>query len=244
MMKASCNFLSRLSRHAVIGRVLFQQVSNVKEASKLSRFTFQNDFSTSKHNFVANETFISRTYADFAIFKGKAALSVFPVMPKFSKMDSGCFIIDKKGVVMLKFMPAIGVRKYDPQRKQVFALSPTEVGCLISLGPQDSCEFFHDPSMKSSLEGQVKKTLTVNPTSNDGGYFITLNVTNVSEKISERFSLPLSKAEFAVLRASFSFILPHIMGWDRLTAPQPAIVGSNPPKLSAMQLSPELEWDK
>ena len=32
---------------------------------------------------------------------------------------------------------------------QLFALSPTEVGRLISLGDGESCEFFHDPSMKS-----------------------------------------------------------------------------------------------
>lgn len=35
---------------------------------------------------------------------------------------------------------------------QCFALSPTEVGSLVSLGSSDSCEFFHDPSMKSRLE--------------------------------------------------------------------------------------------
>ncbi|KAF3964788.1 hypothetical protein CMV_010961 [Castanea mollissima] len=31
----------------------------------------------------------------------------------------------------------------------VFALSPTEVGSMISLGPKDSCEFVHDSSMLS-----------------------------------------------------------------------------------------------
>lgn len=37
---------------------------------------------------------------------------------------------------------------------QYFALSPTEVGSLVSLGSSDSCEFLHDPSMKSRLEPQ------------------------------------------------------------------------------------------
>lgn len=32
---------------------------------------------------------------------------------------------------------------------QKFALSATEVGSLINLGSNDSCEFFHDPSMLS-----------------------------------------------------------------------------------------------
>lgn len=35
---------------------------------------------------------------------------------------------------------------------QHFALSATEVGSLISLSPTESCEFFHDPSMKSRLD--------------------------------------------------------------------------------------------
>ncbi|MQL82321.1 hypothetical protein Taro_014797 [Colocasia esculenta] len=169
-----------LSSSQVTGRVLYQRVSHIKETSRLSRFTFQNEFSTSWHNVVPDEAAVNRTYADFSIFKGKAALSVFPVLPKFSKMDSGALKIDRKGVVLLQFMPAIGVRKYDSQRKQVFALSLTEVGCLVSLGPQESCEFFHDPSMRSSNEGQVKKTLTVNPTPNDGGYFITLSKHSIS----------------------------------------------------------------
>lgn len=32
---------------------------------------------------------------------------------------------------------------------QVVALNATELGCLISLDPNESCEFVHDPSMKS-----------------------------------------------------------------------------------------------
>jgi len=28
---------------------------------------------------------------------------------------------------------------------QVFSLSVTEIGNLVSLGPRESCEFFHDP---------------------------------------------------------------------------------------------------
>ncbi|CAA7398827.1 unnamed protein product [Spirodela intermedia] len=161
-------------------------------------------------------------------------------------MDSGNSVIKKKGSIMLKFMPAVGTRKYDPEKRQLFALSPTEVGCLISLGPEESCEFFHDPSMKSSQEGEVKKSLTVSPTSNDGGYFFTLNVSRTAQKSVERFTLPITKAEFSVLRTSFSFILPYIMGWDRLVtgASQPAQIGGEGRKAATRQLSPDLEWDQ
>ncbi|RZR92792.1 hypothetical protein BHM03_00021147, partial [Ensete ventricosum] len=54
------------------------------------------------------------------------------------------------------------------------ALSPTEVGSLIALGPADSCDFLHDPAMKSSfsLEGQVKKSLSISPMKDGTGYVL------------------------------------------------------------------------
>ncbi|TQD80514.1 hypothetical protein C1H46_033930 [Malus baccata] len=48
-------------------------------------------------------------------------------------------------VVLLQFAPAAGVRVYDWSRKQVFSLSVTEIGSLVSLGSKESLEFFHDP---------------------------------------------------------------------------------------------------
>ncbi|KAM0061636.1 putative transcription factor ssDNA-binding-TF family [Helianthus debilis subsp. tardiflorus] len=69
--------------------------------------------------------------------------------------------VERRGVIMLTFRPAIGERKYDSEKKQLFALSVTEVGSFISLGPGDSCEFFHDPSIQSRDAGQVRKSLSV-----------------------------------------------------------------------------------
>ncbi|KAK9991359.1 hypothetical protein SO802_026344 [Lithocarpus litseifolius] len=59
--------------------------------------------------------------------------------------------------------------------QKVFALSPTEVGSMISLGPKDSCEFFHDPSMLSSNAGQVRKSLTIKAHADGTGYLISLS---------------------------------------------------------------------
>ncbi|XP_039138597.1 single-stranded DNA-binding protein WHY2, mitochondrial [Dioscorea cayenensis subsp. rotundata] len=185
-----------------------------------------------------------RTFAEFSIFKGKAALSMSPIMPKFTKMDSGISKVDKRGVVLLKFMPAIGTRKYDWEKRQFFALSAIEVGSLISLGPTESCEFFHDPSMKSSLEGQVKKTLTVSPMGSDGGFFFGLSVLNAAEKKTERFSVPVTKAEYAVIRAACGFVLPHIMGWDQVVRPHLESGNMNQVKQREVQLDPDYEWGR
>lgn len=87
---------------------------------------------------------------------------------------------------------------------QIFALSATEVGSLISMGSNDSSEFFHDPSMKSrfvcffntwflladleqfdlltyicvwvfSNAGQVRKSLSIMPHADGSGYFFSLS---------------------------------------------------------------------
>lgn len=205
-------------------------------------FMYKAGISTARQNFSDDGKIIGRVFADYSIYKGKASLSASPRLPKFIRLDSGGIKVDRNGIIMLSFCPAIGERKYDWEKKQLFALSATEVGTLISLGPNDTCEFFHDPSMKSSNAGQVRKTLQVNPLADGSGYFISLSVVNNILKTNERFSVPVTKAEFAVMRTAFSFALPHIMGWDRYTNQQPTNVDGNPPKVDPRVKS--LEWDR
>uniref|UniRef100_A0A0D3F0Y8 WHY domain class transcription factor n=1 Tax=Oryza barthii TaxID=65489 RepID=A0A0D3F0Y8_9ORYZ len=184
-----------------------------------------------------------RKFASYTVFKGKAALSMQPILPSFSKLESGGSRVNKNGSVMLTFFPAVGQRKYDYSKKQLFALSPTEVGSLISLGPAESCEFFHDPSMKSSHEGQVKKSLSVTPLGNDSGYFLNITVLNNLQKTTERLSLPISKAEFTVMRTALSFALPHILGWDQaLTNHQPSPSPASKPRVERPH--PDSEWER
>ncbi|KAF2297239.1 hypothetical protein GH714_019850 [Hevea brasiliensis] len=191
-----------------------------RDASRLHALTFQAGISTARQDLTANE----RIYAPYCVFKGKAALSVEPVPPTFTKLNSGNVRVERRGIMMLTFMPAIGERKYDYEKRQHFALSATEVGSLISLGPKDSSEFFHDPSMlsrnASHFEGVVNNILRTN----------------------ERFNVPLTAGEFAVLKTACSFALPHIMGWDRLTAKLPKESVGSPSKANRQE--PDIEWAK
>ncbi|RWW14151.1 hypothetical protein GW17_00022102, partial [Ensete ventricosum] len=110
------------------------------------------------------------------------------------------------------------------------ALSPTEVGSLIALGPAESCDFLHDPAMKSSfsLEGQVKKSLSISPMKDGSGYVLHFSkpsinclfplqlrntiiflciwtaVVNNVQKTNERFVVPVTKAEFTAVRTVLS----------------------------------------
>ncbi|KAI3750875.1 hypothetical protein L2E82_21752 [Cichorium intybus] len=197
--------------------------------------------STARQSYSADGRISGRIFADYSIFKGKAALSVAPVLPSFSKMDSGYTKVDRRGVIMLTFRPAIGERKYDSEKKQLFALSVTEVGAFISLGSGDSCEFFHDPSMLSRDAGQVRKSLSIKP--HTDGYFISLTVVNNILKTNERLTVPVSTAEFAVMRAAFSFALPHIMGWAHSTNQVGDNVGRDSLKVHP-QLAAASEWDR
>ncbi|KAF3492491.1 hypothetical protein DY000_02054907 [Brassica cretica] len=81
----------------------------------------------------------ARFYVGHSIYKGKAALTVEPRAPEFVSLDSGAFKLSKDGFLLLQFAPAAGVRQYDWSKKQVFSLSVSEIGTLVSLGPRESC---------------------------------------------------------------------------------------------------------
>ncbi|XP_068648736.1 single-stranded DNA-binding protein WHY2, mitochondrial [Aristolochia californica] len=225
--------------------------ASLKEPSRLYSFIFRAGISTVRQSSLSDGSSSLRARVDYSLFKGKAALAVQPVLPKFKQTDYG-MQIEKRGGVMLTFWPANASQKqkYDWEKKQYFLLSATEVGAMISLGPTESCEFFHDPSMKTSLAGQVRKSFSVSPTNDGGGYFFSLNVTNNNLKTSERLFLPVTKAEFAVMRSAFSFALPYVMGWNRVTNPTistdplPTTVGVNKQRNPEYTQKPDLEWSR
>ncbi|KAE8691296.1 Single-stranded DNA-bindig protein WHY2 [Hibiscus syriacus] len=209
-------------------------------------------FSTSIHGFAAtgNSSANARVFSPYTIYKGKAALSVSPLLPTFSKIDSatGGLRVDRRGSMMLTFLPAIAERKYDWEKRQVSIsilnlLSSTEVGSLISMGAHDASEFFHDPAMKSSNAGQVSKKLFIKALDGGNGYMVSLTVTNNILKSNERINVPVSTAEFAVLKTACSFALPHIIGWDRLTNQSHKGIEGSPPEVNPKQHL-DLEWDR
>ncbi|KAL3824162.1 hypothetical protein ACJIZ3_020191 [Penstemon smallii] len=154
-----------------------------------------------------------RVYVGYTIYKGKAALAVEPRPPEFTPLDSGAYKLSKEGFVLLQFAPTVAVRQYDWGRKQVFSLSVAEVGNIISLGPKDSCEFFHDPNKGRADEGKVRKVLKVEPLPDGSGHFFNLSVQNKIINLDESIYIPITKAEFAVLVSALNFILPYLLGW-------------------------------
>ncbi|XP_075524435.1 single-stranded DNA-binding protein WHY1, chloroplastic-like isoform X2 [Primulina tabacum] len=182
-----------------------------------------------------------RVYVGYTIYKGKAALAVDPRPPEFSPLDSGAFKLSKEGFILLQFAPTAGVRQYDWSRKQLFSLSVTEIGNIISLGTRDSCEFFHDPHKGRSEEGKVRKLLKVEPLPDGSGHFFNLSVQNKLINVDENIYIPITKAEFAVLVSSFNFILPYLLGWHTFansTRPEDAS------RLNNANSTVDYEWNR
>ncbi|WRX30371.1 Whirly transcription factor - like 2 [Theobroma cacao] len=192
------------SRNLSSQTLLSAKRGDVRDALWSHAFESRAAISTSIHDFASKGNSTARVIAPYTVYKGKAAFSVTPLLPTFSKIDSGNLKLDRRGAMMLTFWPAVGERKYDWEKRQRFALSPTEVGSLISMGAHDVSEFFHDPSMLSSNAGQVSKKLYIKALDGGNGYMISLTVSNNILKSNERFNVPITTAEFAVLKTACS----------------------------------------
>ncbi|XP_057481822.1 single-stranded DNA-binding protein WHY1, chloroplastic-like [Actinidia eriantha] len=179
-------------------------------------FEQQNQHFAQKPPPLVNEAGVSsppRVYVGHSIYKGKAALTVDVRPPEFTPLETGAFKLTKEGYVLLQFAPAAGVRQYDWGRKQVFSLSVTEMGSIMSLGPRESCEFFHDPFKGKSEEGKVRKVLKVEPLPDGTGHFFNLSVQNMLMNLDESIYIPITGAEYTVIVSAFNFIVPYLLGW-------------------------------
>ncbi|KAK8477649.1 hypothetical protein V6N11_007571 [Hibiscus sabdariffa] len=155
-----------------------------------------------------------RFYVGHPIYKGNAALIVEPRSPEFVPLHSASFRISSQGFLLLQFAPAAGVGQYDWGRKQVFSLSVTEIGTLISLTTEESCEFFRlDANNTTCDEEKVRRVLKIEPLPDGSGHLFNLSVQSNLLNIDESIHIPITRAEFTVLKSAFSFILPYLLGW-------------------------------
>ncbi|KAH9304418.1 hypothetical protein KI387_008822, partial [Taxus chinensis] len=142
--------------------------------------------------------------ADHIVHEGETALYMKAIAPDFRLLDSGAMKLSKEGAVLLSFAHSVGEKQYDLNKKQVFALKVTELGTLLSLSSNESCEFFHDTLKHTSAAGKIHKVLQVTPFPNGPGYFLSLKVSDKIKNIEEHFSVPITKAEFTLMRGTFN----------------------------------------
>lgn len=193
---------------------------------------------TNRFHCTAAATENMKVYAQHTFYKGKCALAIQPGKPTFKTNKDGAFILEREGSIFLEFAPSTGPRQYDWTRKQVLALSVVEVGSLVALTMSDSIEFFHDPHLGTSDAGMVRKSLKVEPMNDRSGFFFNFNMANKQDNLDMHLTLPITKGEFAVLRSSFNFMIPFLMGWYAYVNPPAIQSGGN------TQFDPSLEWSK
>ncbi|TKY69717.1 Single-stranded DNA-binding protein WHY1 [Spatholobus suberectus] len=162
-----------------------------------------------------------RVFVGYSVYTRKGVLKVSPRPPEFEAKNSGAFKVSREGYVLLQFAPSVGtdesIYEYDWNQKQVFSLSVSEMGTLISLGAMDSWEFFHETIKAKSNEFEVRKVLKVEPLLDATGHLLSLSVQKKSEnmeEIQESIFLPVTRAELAVLRTIFNYIMPYLLGWN------------------------------
>ncbi|KAL6969549.1 Single-stranded DNA-binding protein why1, chloroplastic [Sarracenia purpurea var. burkii] len=125
----------------------------------------------------------------------------------------------------------------------MFSLSVTELGTLISLGVTESCEFFHDPYKGKSDEGKVRKVLKVEPLPNGSGHFFNLSVQNKLVNVDESIYIPITKAEYTVLTSAFSSMLPYLLGWQTFAnSLKPEDISR--PNIANPRPGPDFEWSR
>ncbi|KAK3264778.1 Single-stranded DNA-binding protein why1, chloroplastic [Cymbomonas tetramitiformis] len=157
-------------------------------------------------------------FVNFHIYKGKGAIAVGAIKPKFAHTQGGAQMLEKPGCMLLEFAPAIGERQYDWSKKQTFSLSPVEAGDIME-NAKEGCQFYHDPNKGRSGEGSITKQLSISRTPDGKGFFFQLvvNMPNRSgagnQSTSQRVSVPVSNAEYATLKSLFNFMIPHLLGF-------------------------------
>jgi hypothetical protein len=136
--------------------------------------------------------------------------------------------IKSPGTLLLSFANARGTREYDWDNKELFSLSPTECGEIVA-AIEHSREYsaFHDPNMLGPDQGQVTKTLQMNPSSDGkGGMFLSLRVTKSGGGGGGggSISLSLSPGELYTIKTLMTFSIPRLLGFDELFGEAPRIL--------------------
>ncbi|KAK9833571.1 hypothetical protein WJX81_007431 [Elliptochloris bilobata] len=164
----------------------------------------------------------ARAFANFTIYKGKAALALRVIKPSWQRTVDGDFRLAKAGGVLLELAPAVGgtgnqpgERRYNwSEGKQTFALSAVELGTLIDPPPEGIKDLFHDPMIGSSAQGHMTKSLGFKPMPNEaGGWYLSLSVREGRGQAAS-MGVPITRGEYAVMRSLAQHVIPHILGWD------------------------------
>ncbi|BDA47856.1 Single-stranded DNA-binding protein WHY2, mitochondrial [Coccomyxa sp. Obi] len=175
-------------------------------------------------------------YANFAIYKGKAAASFRVRKPRWVETQDGSISLDRAGSLIVEFAPVapgsgtnVGNRSYQWDKKQTFALSPVELAGIIesTTTGKSMKELFHDPNKGGTDSGKIAKTLTLQRFDQGQDWYLQLAVKDsFSKEGSTTMGLPITGAELYTLKTLSEFLIPRLLGWDEVLA-EPELVPAN-----------------
>eukprot|EP00884_Botryococcus_braunii_P007915 jgi/Botrbrau1/17124/Bobra.0157s0025.1 len=158
-------------------------------------------------------------FTKFCLHKGSAAVTFKPIPPIWSDIDSGDFVIKRQGALQLEFasvMPGLGnrpgERRYAWQQKQIFTLSPLELGSLLVARDFGMADIYHDPNKGTGEEGQIRKVLSYKRLADNVNFALRLSVKADDKTLV--FDVPISPGEHETVKLVGQYLIPYLLGMN------------------------------
>ncbi|KAL6759694.1 whirly transcription factor-domain-containing protein [Haematococcus lacustris] len=172
-----------------------------------------------------------KCFADFAIYKGKGAVQMKPVPPSWSRTDGPRgtkLVLSREGVLMMEFANVMqgqgsqmsySTRSYDWNNKVIIALKALELAKLsdydLTGRPSDAgVEFFHDSGKSNAAQAGITKRLKLIYGQDLSSMLLTVTQSNAQENKNTQVTVPITRAEFVVIKALANHLIPRLLGFD------------------------------
>ncbi|KAJ9525533.1 hypothetical protein QJQ45_003080 [Haematococcus lacustris] len=143
-----------------------------------------------------------KCFADFAIYKGKGAVQMKPVPPSWSRTDGPRgpkLVLSREGVLMMEFANVMqGQSDYDLTGR------PSDAGV----------EFFHDSGKSNAAQAGITKRLKLIYGQDLSSMLLTVTQSNAQENKNTQVTVPITRAEFVVIKALANHLIPRLLGFD------------------------------
>lgn len=158
-------------------------------------------------------------FTAFQIYKGKGAMTVKPVRPRWTTTEGGAWKLDKEGCFMLEVAGSTGTRQYDWPNKIIVALSPLELAAIVEDPDKaDGHAFYHDTfKSQPGKEGTLVKTIKWSRAADGSAYYVNVYVADETagpEKKNNNATCSVSRAEFVIFKQLVLSSIPAMYGFD------------------------------
>ncbi|MGD9697551.1 hypothetical protein [Acinetobacter sp.] len=154
--------------------------------------------------------------ASHTFYKKTSALQINLMKPKpeeTSGVNGKTISKLKPGAILLEIAKANGSKSYDWENKAMISLSPQEISSIevSRLTQSGKVSIFHDPGKGTANEGKITRSLTIERTKNNDGYFF--NLTEKNNGAIRNCNSILNDEEYYLFRELLIGAIPSLYGW-------------------------------